>query len=155
MPKLKQAVVLNVPWQKSRNLHMKMFSPFYARIWTLVTASLSKLIYSTHLFPCSLSFLCLCLLRALRCPGLLVWGATGPYRRSGAHAFPRSRRSLGYRCAQGQSPFRPPYSERKANWENTLWTFTKVEYQPVFRSDLCARKIQLFSLQWKNVDNSL
>lgn len=73
-----------------------------------LTVSLSELIYSTHIFPWSLlyvlSFLCLCLLEALRCPGLLVRGATGGYRRSGARALQLFCGSPGYRCARGQSP---------------------------------------------------
>lgn len=73
-----------------------------------LSASLSGLIYSAHIFLCPLlyvpSCLCLCLLEASRCPGLLVRGATGGYRRSGVRVFCLLCGSLGYRCAQGQSP---------------------------------------------------
>lgn len=64
-----------------------------------------------------LSFLCLCLLEASRCPGLLVRGATGGYRRSGARVLQLLCRSLGYRCAQGQSPTDQLGLRRK--WEGT------------------------------------
>lgn len=88
--------------------HTQVYARTQPRTQALLTVFLSGLIYSTHIFLWALlyvlSFLCLCLLEASRCPGLLVRGATGGYRRSGARALQLSCRSLGYRCAQGQSP---------------------------------------------------
>lgn len=101
------------------------------RAQALLTVSPSGLIYSTHIFLCSLlyvpSFLCLCLLEASRCPGLLVRGATGGYRRFGARALHFFCGSLGYRCAQGQICSDRPGLRRKREGDTIAHLENKTE----------------------------
>lgn len=109
----------------------------------LLTASLSGLIYSTHIFLLSLlyvlSFLWLCLLEASRCPRLLVRGATGGYRRSGARALQLLRCSLGYRCAQGQSPTGRLGLRRKQDWGGHVCSFREkqIDWVSHFAEKMC------------------